>query len=151
MKTAVRMSLPQCTLLQFCPEFFLPNRSATRDKSLLQTQQTCLHSNYIEHFRQKTHFSTTSFGGKFNPVMWCYYSCLFFWLASFLQHQRFICFCLSLAWAEIASKMYWVFTYNLHIHSSFFKAWDIMPNASLSAFIHLVSSPLNRSASDQSK
>lgn len=47
--------------------------------------------------------------------------------------------------------MYWVFTYNLHIHSSVSKTSAIMPNASLSAFIHLVSSPLNRFASDQSK
>ena len=47
--------------------------------------------------------------------------------------------------------MYWVFTYYLHIHSSVLRAWAIMPNAPLSAFIHLVSSPLNRFSSDQLK
>lgn len=101
-------------------------------------------------FRQKTHFST-SFRVKLNPVMWCCYSYCSPGLASLLQHQWFICFFLSPAWAEITSEMYWVFTYNLHIHSSVSKASAIMPNASLSAFIHLVSSALNRFASDQSK
>lgn len=60
---------------------FLPHRSATRYKSFLQTQKTCLHPDYMGHFRERTHFSTASFRVEFNPVMWCYYSCLFFWLS----------------------------------------------------------------------
>lgn len=80
MKTAVRMSLPQCTLLQFRPASFLQARSATREKSLLQTQ-TCLHSNYIGHFRQKTHCSTPSLRVKFNPVTLLFLSVLLAQLA----------------------------------------------------------------------
>lgn len=102
------------------------------------------------HFRERTHFSTASFQVEFNPVMWCYYSCLFFWF-SWLFATSVIFSASPQPGLKTASNMYWVFTYYLHIHSSVLRAWAIMPNASLSAFIHLISSPLNRFFSDQSK